>query len=251
MVRSRHRSMAICSGRGKGRHPAMVFLHGCGGLFGRHGAIVSRERTGRRDQCRGHQRVDGRQLRPAPPGGDVRTGAFRCGGLLARAPRCLCGVALPAGAGLRAPDRIGVIGWSAGGGTVLNTIRTYSPARPDVCPAATSRPPSPSIRPVAAPAPGRRVVQPDAFARAGRGQRCLDPRRTLPRLDRTPRGLDPAEIHVYPGAYHDFDWPNAGSRGAAFRTRAGVVPIEGRDPSAKADAVQRVTAFVAGWLQAP
>ena len=78
-------------------------------------------------------------------------------------------------------------------------------------------------------------------------------RRSLPRLELQSRAAGTtASIHVYPGAYDDFDWPNVPVHALpAFRTRAGVVPIEGTDASAKADAVQRVSAFVAELASGP
>jgi dienelactone hydrolase len=61
-----------------------------------------------------------------------------------------------------------------------------------------------------------------------------------------------ATIHTYPGAYHDFDWPNVPVHAVpAFQTRAGVIPIEGTDPVARADAQQRVAAFFMPYLQTP
>ena len=60
------------------------------------------------------------------------------------------------------------------------------------------------------------------------------------------------EMHVYPGAYHDFDVPGVPRREMPqFRTRAGVVPIEGTDPAARADAFARLPAFLARYLDAP
>ena len=56
-------------------------------------------------------------------------------------------------------------------------------------------------------------------------------------------------ITVYPGAYHDFDWPGmAVHEVPAFRTRENVVPIEGYDPAAAAAANQAVPEFLAGYL---
>jgi len=57
------------------------------------------------------------------------------------------------------------------------------------------------------------------------------------------------EIVVYPGAYHGFDAPNQPRHELPqYRTRAGVVPIIGTDPAARADALQRVPIFFARHL---
>jgi dienelactone hydrolase len=60
----------------------------------------------------------------------------------------------------------------------------------------------------------------------------------------------PVETVVYPGAYHGFDAPNNQIRELpAYRTRAGVVPIVGTDPAARADALTRVPGFLGRFLQ--
>ncbi len=54
---------------------------------------------------------------------------------------------------------------------------------------------------------------------------------------------------VYPGACHVFDAPNLARRELpAYVTRAGVVPIVATDPAARADALQRVPAFLGRYL---
>jgi len=59
----------------------------------------------------------------------------------------------------------------------------------------------------------------------------------------------PAEIVLYPGAYHAFDAPNVAKRELPnYVTRAGVVPIVATDPAARADALQRVPLFLARYL---
>ena len=57
---------------------------------------------------------------------------------------------------------------------------------------------------------------------------------------------EPVEITVYPGAYHDFDHPSPTvreRRGLAY-TVNGVAHV-GTNPAARADALQRVPAFLA------
>ena len=63
------------------------------------------------------------------------------------------------------------------------------------------------------------------------------------------RGSD-IRIHVYAGAYHDFDWPNMPIQSLpAYRTSRGVVPIVGMDPAARDDALTRVTQFLEARLE--
>ena len=60
----------------------------------------------------------------------------------------------------------------------------------------------------------------------------------------------PVDLVAYPGAYHGFDAPNNPQRELPdYRTRAGVVPIIGTDPAARADALLRVPAFLDRYLK--
>jgi dienelactone hydrolase len=64
------------------------------------------------------------------------------------------------------------------------------------------------------------------------------------------RGSD-VRIRVYPGAYHDFDWPGLPMRARPeFRTAAGLVPVTGMDSAAREDAQHQVTRFLAQHLGA-
>jgi dienelactone hydrolase len=52
-------------------------------------------------------------------------------------------------------------------------------------------------------------------------------------------------FHIYPTAYHDFDWPDeALTKLPQYTTDKGVVPIIGMDPDARADAIERVSRFL-------
>lgn len=56
-------------------------------------------------------------------------------------------------------------------------------------------------------------------------------------------------VQIYPGAYHDFDWPNmVRHESPNYRTAAGVVPIQGTDPAARQDALSRVPVFLERFL---
>jgi dienelactone hydrolase len=59
----------------------------------------------------------------------------------------------------------------------------------------------------------------------------------------------PVELHTYPGACHDFDYPGVRlHEEPENRTTAGVIPIVGTDPVAREDALIRVPAFLARTL---
>jgi dienelactone hydrolase len=149
-----------------------------------------------------------------------------------------------------AKDRVAMIGWSNGGGAVLFALgrkygRPASFAGPDFRAAIAFYPGScseqrmgsdwtPSIpllvligdKDVWTPAePCKQLVD----RAAGRGAKI--------------------DYHAYPGAYHDFDWPNLKRKElTAYTTRSGVVPITAEDPAARADAIKRVQAFLAAHL---
>ena len=59
----------------------------------------------------------------------------------------------------------------------------------------------------------------------------------------------PVELVVYPGAFHDFDHPDLPVRertGLAFTVDRTGTAHAGTDPAARADALRRVPAFLAG-----
>jgi len=60
---------------------------------------------------------------------------------------------------------------------------------------------------------------------------------------------DPVEIVTYPGAYHDFDHPGLPvhvTQGLAYTASGGGAAHSGTDATARADAIARVTAALAG-----
>jgi dienelactone hydrolase len=136
------------------------------------------------------------------------------------------------------------MGWSEGGGTVLYTIRGRATVGfrvavafyPGSCNEARMGYPWHSIVPLLVLMGDRDVWTP--------ANRCQS-------LMRSARSA-PVEFQVYPGAYHDFDWPGiAVHEVPAYRMTSGVVPITGTDPAAMADALERVPAFLSRYLLEP
>ncbi|VVE86808.1 dienelactone hydrolase family protein [Pandoraea bronchicola] len=233
-----------------GPTPAVVFMHGCNGMFTRKGKIDSRELDwAQRLNAQGYAvlAVDSFTSRAQPSecakGGPVRPSVER--------PRDAYGALrylqrLP---GIR-PDRIALMGWSHGGGTVLFSIGPKSPGR------------VPGTR------PGPDFVAAIAFypgwcnaAAQGAGWSTRIPLLLLTGADDvwtkaapcdafvrdvTAQGA-PVTFHIYPGAVHDFDYPNLPVRNRPEFTnpRTHVVPITGTQPEARDDAIARVTAFLA------
>lgn len=234
---------------GPGPHSAIVFMHGCGGLFSRTtNAILSRETAWRQ------QLVDKGFVVLMVDGFTPRDTVEMCSRtsfkewLYLRRP----GDAYAALLHLQAQnfvvrDRIGLMGWSNGGGAVLMAVAAQSRSRP----AGFA---GPDFRAAVAFYPGSCSEQ-----RLGAdwttaiplliliGQEDVwTPAKPCQELAQgaANRGA-PVTFHAYPGAYHDFDWPGLKRHElTSYTTRAGVVPITGEDPAARADALDRVTAFL-------
>jgi dienelactone hydrolase len=147
-------------------------------------------------------------------------------------------------------DRVGLIGWSQGGGVTLATIGT------------------PSRLPATLQHGDFRVAVAFYPGSCRDGAQLVGWTTTVPLLvlmgdadvwtplapcqaffaGATARGTR-VEMQTYPGAYHAFDAPNRPRTELPdYRTRAGVVPIVGTDPAARADAFARVPAFLARYL---
>ena len=149
------------------------------------------------------------------------------------------------------PDRIGLAGWSQGGGATLFAIGRQSPLRP-------SHPLPVDFRAAVAFYPGACNEQRQStiwssatpllvLMGAADVWTPVAPCRTF--LDGAIGRGNAVEVLVYPGAYHGFDVPNNPRRELPeYRTRAGVVPIVGTDLAARADALQRIPAFFSRYL---
>lgn len=232
--------------RGHGPFPAVIALHGCGGLYGRDGALNPRhtdwgerlagqgylvllpDSFGSRDlgpQCR-------EALRRVRPGRERTDDAFAAKAYLQGRPDVR-------------PEAVTLLGWSNGGSTALY--------------AGAARPPHdgrPGFARTIAFYPGCRVPS----------ERGLVPRVPLLLLvggadDWT--GAEPCERYaaaaraagadarlvVYPGAHHDFDHPDL-----PLRVRRGLSQTAGgtgeahvgTDPAAREDAIRQVVAFLRG-----
>ena len=229
-----------------------MFLHGCGGLFSRaSGFINPRELDWARELTqRGYAVLMVDSFGPRNQGEMCSQRGFNREIYMKR-PRDAYGALLflQSQAWVR-PDRVGLMGWSEGGGAVLFAIRAQSLGRPaqlqqaDFRAAVALYPASCNERRQGAwmsPVPLLALLgAEDVWTPAAPCKELLD--------GAIARGAK-VEIHVYPGAYHDLDWPNmARHESPNFRTAAGVVPIQGTDPAARQDALSRVPAFLGRYL---
>lgn len=229
---------------GEGPFPAVVALHGCGGLFNRQGRLVARERAWAQTlTARGYL-----VLFPDSFGARGVTRACADAAPAARPWVERSADAYGALAYLQArgdviPDRIGLMGWSHGGGSVLFAIADASPLRPALLPKG-------DFRAAVAFYPGWCSAR-----RLGAGWRPKVPlllelgaaddwTPAAPCVEIVQSAVDrgaPARIALHDGAWHDFDWP-----GMAVRSRSprpGRTVHTGMDPEARAQALVQVPAF--------
>lgn len=239
--------------RAAGPAPAVVFMHGCGGLIsGITHRIVSREvEWARTLNAQGYVVLMVDSLTPRGSGEICSRSGFKMWLYLKRPADAYGALTYLQTLPEVARDHIGMIGWSNGGGAVLFSVAKRSRGKPADFAA-------PDFRAAVAFYPGSCNAQfvgrdwttaipllilqgeKDVWTPAGPCKALADQAVALG---------GPVEFHLYPGAYHDFDWPNLKRKElTAFTTSKGVVPITGEDPAAHADAVERVKAFLARHL---
>ncbi|HEX2826909.1 MAG TPA: dienelactone hydrolase family protein [Burkholderiales bacterium] len=231
-------------------HAAIVMMHGCGGAYTRSGALNSRHAMwGEYLQSLGYA--------------VLMLDSFTSRGLreictVKNAERTIkeadrVGDAYAAHAYLRErlgidSKHIGLLGWSHGGGTVLNSI-SRKPA--NAAPFAAAVAFYPGCRTRAKRADTFHPYAP-LIVLIGEADDWTPaaPCKTL--IDTVSARGEPASIVVYPGAYHDFDNPTIKAR---VRTEVpnGARPGEGvtiaPDPKAREDAKVRVKAFFEKHLE--
>jgi dienelactone hydrolase len=226
-------------------HPAVVALHGCGGLGDRQGPLSSRHRDW-------GERLSGTGFVVLFPDSFGSRGlGSQCGNrertVRPSLERTADAVAARAFLQARAdvkPGSVSLLGWSNGGTSVLHAVRPeHATGLPDFARAVAFY-------------PGCRLLQ-----ESGRW------RTRLPLLilmgeadDWTPPALcrelvaaarargEPVDLVLYPGAVHGFDAPASQRRtrrGLAFTGDGSGEAQVGTDPAARGDALQRVPAFLA------
>jgi dienelactone hydrolase len=237
---------------GEGRHPALVFLHGCGGLFG--ATTINRRETdwAARFTAAGYVVLMVDSLNPRQHGETCSVRGFDLA-LYRKRPKDAYGaLAYLQAQDFVRPDRVGVVGWSQGGGVILYSIGSPSIGRP------AGLAPASDFKVAVAFYPGS-----CSDTRQPAGWTTAIPLLVLIGAEDVWTPLAPCQaflgtaaargaavqVYAYPGAFHDFDWPGLPRRERPeFTTSAGIVPITAEDPAAHADALQRVSAFLAQYL---
>lgn len=243
----------------EGRHPAVIFLHGCGGLFMRgglfglfmRGAIEPGELDWAGELTRrGYVVLMVDSFGPRDRGEMCSPSGFDLQLYRNRARDAYGALLFLQAQPFVQPDRVGVIGWSQGGGDVLFAIGTPRFARPTQLPQGDFRaavgfyPTSCDER--RKPASWTNAVPLLVLIGAEDVGIPAAPCNLL--LDGAASRGGTVEMQVYPGAYHHFDWPNLPRHELPFRTAGGDIRIEATDPAARQDALSRVSAFLARFL---
>lgn len=238
---------AVYRPSGPGPHPAVIALHGCGGLFNVSGQPSARHADwGTRLAAQGFlvvmpdsfsSRGLGSQCGVASR--NVRASRERVADVLATKTW------LQQQAQVKA-DAISLLGWSNGGTTVLSAIRQ------DRKPADNS----PDIARAIAFYPGCRLQAESPNFRAripllilmGAADDWTPPAPCVSLARAAALRGEEVEIRLYPDAYHDFDHPNSELRqrtGLAFSIGGTGNAMVGTNQNARNDALMRVPQFLA------
>jgi dienelactone hydrolase len=243
-----------------GPRPAVVFLHGCGGLLTRNGAIgASPLAWAKRLAKDGYVVLIVDSFSPRGITSMCAPANYEASAYLARPKDAYGALSYLQSQSFVRPDRIGLIGWSEGGGAVLLSINDSSLGRPAELPHGDFRA-AVAFYPASCDVHNLRRHKFDWWMRWSTQVPLLvlmgdqdvwtpvGPCKDM--MDGAVSRGSPVELHIYPGAYHAFDAPGHAkpSERPEFTTRSGVVPITGPDPAARSDAYARVPEFLARYL---
>jgi len=239
---------------GQGPFPALVALHGCSGLFTKSGRFQRRDFDWAiRLQSLGYVVLFPDSFTPRGIK-EVCTRQDMVGTIPFRErPRDAYGALtwLQSQPFVRR-DRVGLLGWSNGGSTVLSVIDASSQARPagltdDFCVAIAFY-------------PGCRTIEKKVgwtthiplTILMGEADDWTSPFPCTSLANRSGQTGAPVEIVIYPEAYHDFDAPNQPltvRSGLAYTARRDGRATIGTNAAARANAIERVRALLARHLQ--
>lgn len=138
-------------------------------------------------------------------------------------------------------ERIGVMGWSHGGGTVIFAIAPDSSARPADLPKGDFR-----AAVAFYPAWCSRLStnwRPSIpfLLEIGAQDDSIQPASCIERVEQALAAGAPMQMKIYEGAVHDFDWP--GDKPHTITSPSGKIAHYGVNEDARADALTRVLAF--------
>ena len=230
---------------GSGPFPAVVALHGCTGLFDKQGQLVAREAAwGQLLTMRGYVVL-------FPDSFGPRGVASDCEGQVrpwtARSYDAYGALRYLQSQSFVIGERIGLIGWSHGGATVTFAIGPTTMARPADLPKGDFRA-AVAFYPAWCWFLGADWTTKIPFLLE---MGALDDSTPAgPCVDRVQSAINlgaPAQIKVYEGAFHDFDWP--GDKLHRVTMPSGRIVHYGENDDARADALVRVSAFLDSYLK--
>jgi dienelactone hydrolase len=237
---------------GAGPFPAIVGLNGCGGLFNRDGQIVARETAwAALLNARGYVVLYPDSFGPRHVAGGCIGGTPVAEPSRERARDAYGALLFLQSLAMVVGDRVGVIGWSHGGGTVMFAISKAFAGRP------TSLPKG-DFRAAVAFYPGWcdvRYLGPDWTTAIpllwlnGAVDDWTPARPCHDVIDRAVGRGATIDTKIYDGAYHDFDWPGQPLHTIDLLRHPPKVVHVGFDHAAHDDAVARVPAYLDSRLK--
>jgi len=235
---------------GAGPFPAVVAMHGCSGLFNRSGKLMSREHAWAETlTARGYVVLFPDSFTPRQIGSACADNGPGARPWVERTDDAYGALQYLQSLSFVIANRVALIGWSHGGGSVIFAIDPATKARPaslskgDFAAAVAFYPGW-----CKAKALGSQWTTAIPFLLEMGAADDWTP--AAPCVDVVQAAIArgaPARMQVYAGAYHDFDWPGMAvhvstpSRGKTVHT--------GIDPEARADAFSRVPAFLDEYLK--
>ena len=251
---------------GAGRHPAVVFLHGCSGMFDRSTGLISRLERDWASVLNGDGysvlMVD--SFRPRSIDQTCAPTTYNPAVVAARPKDAYGALYYLQNQSFVRGDRIALIGWSAGGGTVLRTIPQQSGGVPLLCRKAISGSRWRSIQRCVAisekqrrgpatsrcwscsaqPMCGRRLPMPELYRRRARARlpdRAAHLSRRLSRIRRTGQAAAPvAAIHHDRRSCADCRYRSGGAPGCVRRGAGLSAPLSRRLSASRRQPSQRI-----------
>lgn len=232
---------------GAGPFPAVVALHGCGGLYNSDGVLNARHADwGERLAAQGFVVL-------FPDSFGSRAAGNQCAttNRIARASAERVSDTFATKAYLQSrpdvkPDAVSLLGWSNGGSTVLYAVDAAAGPRDGKADFARAVAFYPGCRVPAEGGNWRARLPVLILIGSADDWTAAAPCEALAR--QTAAAGTPVSIVIYPGAYHDFDYPNLPLRsrsGLAYTADTSGTAHVGTDPAARDDALRRVPMFLA------
>ena len=240
---------------GDAPRPAVVLMHGCSGLLNAKGRILGLYRAWARALAvQGYVTLTVDSASPRGFGQTCSATPDRLTMWRDRPKDAYAALQYLQAQPFVRGDRVGLIGWSQGGGVVLLTINDKSIGRPadlatDFKAAVSFYPGACAERlqtkPFTAVEPNGWTTQVPLLTLFGEADTWTPFKPCEQFISAAKARGNPVELKSYPSAVHAFDAPNLERRELpAYRTGNGPVPVIGTDREARSDAFVRVLEFM-------